>query len=132
MIEERFVEFAALVALGVEAAAVLLLAVAALAATLRLLRLTFAGEDALSLRKAVWLKFAVGIALALEFALAADIIRTTIAPSWDAIGKLGAIAAIRTVLNLFLARDIENLAKQVEEKARATMALTPSPPWPGA
>jgi hypothetical protein len=34
-----------------------------------------------------------------------------VSPSWDAIGKLGAIAAIRIALNFFLARDIENLAE---------------------
>jgi uncharacterized membrane protein len=41
-------------------------------------------------------------ALALEFQLGADILSTAIAPSWDEIGKLGAIAVIRTGLNFFL------------------------------
>jgi uncharacterized membrane protein len=40
--------------------------------------------------------------LALEFQLGADILSTAIAPSWDEIGKLGAIAVIRTGLNYFL------------------------------
>ena len=38
-------------------------------------------------------------ALAFEFKLAADILSTAIAPSWDQIGKLGAIVVIRTGLN---------------------------------
>jgi uncharacterized membrane protein len=38
-----------------------------------------------------------------------------VSPSWDAIGKLGAIAAIRIALNFFLARDIEKLA-EVEKR----------------
>ena len=63
-------------------------------------------------RRAIWLRFATAIILALEFTLAADIIRSAIAPSWDAIGKLGAIAAIRIALNFFLARDIETLAER--------------------
>jgi uncharacterized membrane protein len=42
------------------------------------------------------------LALALEFQLGADILSTAIAPSWDQIGKLGAIAIIRTALNYFL------------------------------
>jgi uncharacterized membrane protein len=46
------------------------------------------------------------LALALEFQLAADILSTAIAPSWDQIGKLGAIAVIRTVLNYFLMREM--------------------------
>jgi uncharacterized membrane protein len=46
------------------------------------------------------------LSLALEFQLAADILSTAISPSWDQIGKLGAIAVIRTGLNFFLAREI--------------------------
>lgn len=44
--------------------------------------------------------------VALEFQLAADIISTAIAPGWDQIGKLAAIATIRTVLNYFLEKEI--------------------------
>ena len=61
----------------------------------------------LKFKKEIWVQFAATIALALEFALAADIARTAIAPTWNDIGQLGAIAAIRTFLNLFLERDIE-------------------------
>jgi uncharacterized membrane protein len=46
------------------------------------------------------------LALGLEFQLASDILRTAIAPSFDQIGKLAAIAAIRTALNFFLAREV--------------------------
>ncbi|HEX8920436.1 MAG TPA: DUF1622 domain-containing protein [Pyrinomonadaceae bacterium] len=46
------------------------------------------------------------LALALEFQLGADILSTAIAPSWDQIGKLGAIAIIRTALNYFLMREM--------------------------
>ncbi|TVQ94505.1 MAG: DUF1622 domain-containing protein [Deltaproteobacteria bacterium] len=47
------------------------------------------------------------LALALEFQLAADILGTAIAPTWDQIGKLGAVAVIRTGLNLFLMHEIK-------------------------
>jgi uncharacterized membrane protein len=46
------------------------------------------------------------LSLALEFQLAADILSTTIAPSWDMLGKLAAIATIRTGLNYFLGREM--------------------------
>ena len=46
------------------------------------------------------------LAVALEFQLAADILSTAIAPSWDQIGKLGAIAVIRTALNFFLTKEM--------------------------
>ena len=55
------------------------------------------------------------LALALEFQLGADILSTAIAPSWDQIGKLGAIAVIRTALNFFLGREMrEEAARGVE------------------
>ena len=44
--------------------------------------------------------------LGLEFALAADILRAAVAPTWDDISKLAVIATIRTMLNYFLAKDI--------------------------
>jgi uncharacterized membrane protein len=47
------------------------------------------------------------LALALEFQLAADILSTAISPSWDAIGRLAAIAVIRTGLNFFLSREMQ-------------------------
>ncbi|HEU0053961.1 MAG TPA: DUF1622 domain-containing protein, partial [Longimicrobium sp.] len=47
------------------------------------------------------------LALALEFLLAADILATSISPTWNQIGKLAAIAAIRTGLNFFLMREME-------------------------
>jgi uncharacterized membrane protein len=53
------------------------------------------------------ISFARYLALALEFQLAADILSTAVAPSWDQIGKLGAIAVIRTALNFFLMREME-------------------------
>jgi uncharacterized membrane protein len=51
------------------------------------------------------------LALALEFQLGADILSTAIAPSWDQIGKLGAIAVIRTGLNYFLTREMREEKK---------------------
>lgn len=53
------------------------------------------------------LTFGRYLSLALEFQLASDILSTSIAPSWQEIGKLGATAVIRTALNYFLAREID-------------------------
>lgn len=47
------------------------------------------------------------LALALEFQLGADILSTAVAPGWQEIGKLGAIAVIRTGLNFFLSREMK-------------------------
>ena len=60
------------------------------------------------------------LALGLEFQLAADIIATAVAPSWTQLGKLGAIAVIRTGLNYFLAREIKE-----EQEAISTESSLP-------
>jgi len=46
------------------------------------------------------------LALALEFALAADILRTAVTPSWRDIGQFAAIDVLRTGLNYSLEREI--------------------------
>jgi uncharacterized membrane protein len=63
---------------------------------------------------AIRLTLARYLALALEFQLGADILSTAIAPSWEQIDKLGAIAVIRTALNYFLSREMR------EERHEAT------------
>ncbi len=55
------------------------------------------------------------IALGIEFQLAADILTTAVTPTFEDIGKLGAIAAIRTVLNYFLAQEIERAERMEKE-----------------
>ena len=106
--EDLFKSFAGAVALGVEACAVLFIAVGAIEALYLLIR-RYAphGNTNIVRRKEIWVRFAVWLLLALEFELAADVLRTAISPTWDDVGKLGAIAAIRTALNYFLEKDIE-------------------------
>lgn len=65
------------------------------------------------------LNFGTWLALALEFQLGADILSTTITPSFLALGQLAAIAVIRTFLNYFLNKELEsetNLQKRFEDK----------------
>ena len=63
------------------------------------------------------LSFARYLTLALELQLAADILSTSVAPTWDRIGKLAAIAVIRTALNFFLSMEMK------DEKASNELAL---------
>lgn len=66
---------------------------------------------------AIRLTVARYLALALEFQLAADILSTAIAPTWTEIGKLGAIAVIRTGLNFFISREMrEERATEAAEQ----------------
>lgn len=62
----------------------------------------------------VRLGFARYLAMALEFQLAADILSTAVAPSWDQLGKLAAVVVIRTGLNYFLMREIRHERKKGE------------------
>lgn len=62
-------------------------------------------------------RFGVWLLLGLEFELAADIVRSAISPSWTEIGQLGAIALIRTFLNYFLERDVEQYAEEPSGEA---------------
>jgi len=99
------------VALICELATVLVVAIGAGEALLRLV-LNWNKISGQGVKRVVWVRFASWILLALEFALAADIVQTAIAPSWDDIGQLAAIAAVRTFLNYFLERDLEAYARE--------------------
>lgn len=57
-------------------------------------------------------KFGGSLAIALELLLAADILVTAVAPTWEEIGKLGAIVAIRTALNFFLEKELATIEKR--------------------
>ena len=56
------------------------------------------------------------LAVALEFALASDILKTAVAPTWNAIAQLAAIIVLRTALNYFLEREIRHA--EADERAR--------------
>jgi uncharacterized membrane protein len=67
-------------------------------------------------RREAGLRFGRWLVLALTFQLAADIIETSISTSWVAVGRIGAIAVIRTFLNYFLERDLTEIrARQHED-----------------
>ncbi len=106
--EDLFKTLVGSIALGVEACAVLFIAIGAIEALYHL-AFGIAGQSGSGAfrKKQIWVHFAVWLLLALEFELAADVLRSTVAPTWDDIGQLASIAAIRTFLNYFLEKDIE-------------------------
>ncbi len=70
-----------------------------------------------------YLRYARWLMAGLTFQLANDIIISARAPSWDDIGRLAAIAFIRTFLNFFIERDIRETARfPVGEEAAAPRA----------
>lgn len=123
MVEALFKEVAGYIALGVEVIAALVIAYGAGQAVFGLLlRRTRPDRlHPLADKKAVWQRFGVWLLLGLEFELAADIVRSAIAPTWEQIGQLAAIAVIRTFLNYFLEKDIGKSAERAEaEEAHLT------------
>lgn len=105
--EELFKKLADHVALGVEAAAVLIIAYGAIEALYQTVYAVTREHSKPGRRKQVLVRFGVWLLLGLEFELAADVVRSVIAPSWTEIGQLAAIGFIRTFLNFFLEKDLE-------------------------
>lgn len=87
--------------LGLEGISVLIILAAMLTALARLIGPAL-GRRAHEVRMGL----ARSLSLALEFQLAADIVGTAVSPDWDQIGKLAAVAGIRTFLNYFLQREL--------------------------
>lgn len=106
--EEMFVLVSGTVELFLELALVLIVTLGAVVALATVVA-SFGKPDALRLRRDAWVTFAGWLLLALEFALAADLVGTAISPTWDEIGQLAVIAVIRTFLGYFLERDIETM-----------------------
>lgn len=61
------------------------------------------------------LQFGGWLVLALEFQLASDIIQTTVAPTYEHLIQLGAIAVIRTFLNYFLSKELHELPNLISK-----------------
>jgi len=120
--EAMFREISQGIALALEAISVLMIAIGAVEALAKILLPLLRNDATQGRRRAAWLGLARWLLLGLEFMLAADIVRTAIAPTWDDIGMLAAIALIRTFLNFFLERDLENAAREgtPAEAAEAT------------
>lgn len=103
------------VALGAEVCAVLVIAWGVLQAlwggSVHVVR---TGGNGMNSTETLRLRLGRVLALGIEFTLAADILQTVVAPTRADILALGAIVLLRTLLNLFLEREI----REGEEKRR--------------
>ncbi|WP_315386052.1 DUF1622 domain-containing protein [uncultured Stenotrophomonas sp.] len=63
-------------------------------------------------RRALWLEYGRWLVAGLTLQLAGDIVESAIYTTWDSIGQLAAIAVVRTFLNYFLERDIEEIRER--------------------
>lgn len=108
--------FTTWLATGTEGIARLVIAIAVIEAAIRTTLLLFQhtaptqADASHEAKEEVRLRLGRWLALALEFELGADILRTAVAPTWSEIGQLAAIAAVRTALNFFLQQEIDKAA----------------------
>jgi uncharacterized membrane protein len=99
------------VGLVIEVMAVLIIAYASLEAFARVVLLIFrqvSDEE----KRAIYLRYLHWLVAGLTFQLAADIVHTAIAPTWEQLGHVAAIAVIRTFLGYFLERDMREASEK--------------------
>ena len=130
---DYFKQITVWLASGTEAAAAVIIALAAIEATVRSLWLFVPGvqsrmgarapQDA---KEEVRLRLGRWLAVALEFELAADVLRTAVAPTWNEIGQLAAIVVLRTALNYFLQKEIDKA--EARREGRTEQSGTPGTP----
>lgn len=99
------------IALALQAVAILVVVVGSVRAIAGITRAALGlGAEGMQPR-AVWFDYARWLVAALTFQLGADIVATSFAPTWDELGRLAFVAAIRTFLSVFLDREIERAAQ---------------------
>ena len=90
----------------------LVIGVAVLRAVWSFLPHIFARDHDDTFKESIRIQLGRSLALALEFELGADILKTAVAPTLPIIAQLAAIIVLRTMLNYFLEREL----RQVEER----------------
>lgn len=95
---------------AIQLCAAVLIGLAAVQATVRSLVIFFRRGPVEPATEDVRLRLGRWLVLALEFQVAADVLRTAVAPNWNEIGQLAAIIVLGTVLNFFLQKEIEKAA----------------------
>ena len=113
------------VAIAIELMAILIVAFASVEAFVRIVRIVFSAASPRQGREVYvnYLRWLVG---GMTFQLAADIVHTAIAPTWEDLGKVGAIALIRTFLSYFVSRDVRE-ANEESEPGGEHQRVTASP-----
>ncbi|RYF78842.1 MAG: DUF1622 domain-containing protein [Cytophagaceae bacterium] len=96
----------------IEVAGATVIAVASLRALGKFLYAIGTDRSLMVPKEEIRLSLGRSLALALELELGADILKTAVAPTWNDIGLLAAIAVLRTALNYFLERELRNAEKR--------------------
>lgn len=73
-------------------------------------------------RKNIRLDLAQGIALALEFKMGGEVLRTVVVREWSELGILGAIIVLRAMLTFLIHWEIKNEKKDMSENTLPSAA----------
>jgi uncharacterized membrane protein len=73
--------------------------------------------------RTIFIGFARWLVAALTFQLGSDIASTTVAPGWEELGRLAAVAVIRTFLTFFLDRDLDKARDEQQAQGEPKQAL---------
>ena len=109
--------------LALDAIALLMVAVGAIRALAAIAVASVRGGMADAPARAIFIDFARWLVAALTFQLGSDICGTTVAPGWDALARLGAVAGIRTFLTIFLDRDLDRARDEQQAQGERKHAL---------
>jgi uncharacterized membrane protein len=93
---------------AVEILAAIIIGLAVIKTLVRYIRNMAGRREAIS-KEEIRIQFGSSVAVSLELLLGADVLATAVAPGWDAIGKLAAIAVLRTALNYFLEKELKHM-----------------------
>lgn len=127
---EEYSRAAALhLAAGVQLAAATVVTLACVRAAARSLVLLLRSGDPGTEAEATRLSLGRWLVLALEFQVAADILRTAATPTWTDLGQLAVVIVLRTGLNYVLRREIaESAARDLDRpEPRPPDGGTPGP-----
>ena len=92
---------------AIDAMALIIISAASVHAFYRIARLFIVGAASGTGAQDIYLGYGRALVAGLTFLLAADIVESSVVPTWESLAMLAAIAVIRTFLNFFLERDIE-------------------------
>lgn len=109
-----FIEISEHASLMLNLAALLVVVLGSVEVLLSLVRLIL-GSTSDSDKRLAWLRYGRWLVAALTFQLGADILESSVIRGWGEIGRLAAVAGVRTFLNYFLDRDLT----EVEAKLRS-------------
>lgn len=110
----------------VEAGAALVIAISSARSLWHYLRAMVTDRSLAVPKEEIRLSLGRSLALALELELGADILKTAVAPTWNDIGLLAAIAVLRTALNYFLERELRNAEQRQGVTAHSSAPGNPA------